>query len=118
MSLKMSVIVCSLNGATGVDRCFRALAAQTVRSSLELILVDDGSTDATSAVGHAHGATVIRHATNQGLAAARNSGLDAARAPIVGFLDDDCEPEPQWAEQILAGSPERDAEGDEEPAED
>ena len=103
MSLKMSVIVCSLNGATGVDRCFRALAAQTVRSSLELILVDDGSTDATSAVGHAHGATVIRHATNQGLAAARNSGLDAAKAPIAAFLDDDCEPEPQWAEQLLAG---------------
>ena len=103
MSLKMSVIVCSLNGAAGVDRCFRALAAQTVRSSLELILVDDGSTDATSAIGHAHGATVIRHATNQGLAAARNSGLDAAKAPIAAFLDDDCEPEPQWAEQLLAG---------------
>jgi glycosyltransferase involved in cell wall biosynthesis len=103
MSPKMSVVICSLNGATGVDRCIRALAAQTIRSSLELILVDDGSTDATSDVGRAHGAIVVRHATNQGLAAARNSGLVTATAPVVAFLDDDCEPEPVWAEQLLAG---------------
>jgi glycosyltransferase involved in cell wall biosynthesis len=103
VSPKLSVVICSLNGAAGVDRCIRALAAQTVRSSLELIVVDDGSTDATSDVGRAHAAIVVRHATNLGLAAARNSGLDAATAPVVAFLDDDCEPEPQWAEQLLAG---------------
>lgn len=102
MSANLSVVICSLNGAVGVDRCLRALAGQTIRPSLEIIVVDDGSTDATSDVGHAHAAIVIRHAKNLGLAAARNSGLDAATAPIVSFLDDDCEPEPQWAEQILA----------------
>jgi glycosyltransferase involved in cell wall biosynthesis len=100
---KLSVVICSLNGAAGVDRCLRALGVQTIRSSLELIVVDDGSTDTTSNVGRAHGATVIRHASNLGLAAARNSGIDAATAPVVAFLDDDCEPEPQWAEQLLAG---------------
>lgn len=101
--VQMSVIVCSLNGAAGVDRCLRALAAQTIRSHLELIVVDDGSTDTTSDVGRAHAAIVVRHSVNLGLAAARNSGLAAASAPVVAFLDDDCEPEPTWAEHLLAG---------------
>jgi GT2 family glycosyltransferase len=102
-SASISVVICSLNGADGVDRCLRALARQTIRSSLELIVVDDGSADATSDVGRAHAAVVVRHSTNLGLAAARNSGLTVATAPVIAFLDDDCEPEPLWAEQLLAG---------------
>src|ERR1700761_1230496 len=100
--VRMSVVICSLNGAPGVDRCLRALAAQTIRSSLEVIVVDDGSSDGTSAAGRAHTAVVVRHPTNLGLAAARNTGLGVSTAPVVAFLDDDCEPEPQWAERLLA----------------
>jgi glycosyltransferase involved in cell wall biosynthesis len=102
VSPRLSVVVCSLNGAAGVDRCLRALAAQTICSSLELIVVDDGSTDATSDVARAHGTIVIRHVTNRGISAARNSGARVASASIVAFLDDDCEPEPKWAEQLIA----------------
>jgi glycosyltransferase involved in cell wall biosynthesis len=91
-----------LNGAAGVDRCIRALAKQTISSSLEVIVVDDGSTDGTIDVGRAHAVVVVRHPTNLGLAVARNSGVQAATAPVVAFLDDDCEPEPEWAEQLLA----------------
>ena len=69
---------------------------------METIVVDDGSTDDTSAVGHRHGARVIRHPANRGLSAARNSGVLAAGAPVVAFLDDDCVPEPSWARKLLA----------------
>jgi glycosyltransferase involved in cell wall biosynthesis len=103
MSVDLSVVICSLNGAAGVDRCLLALEAQTISSNLEVIVVDDGSTDNTSEVAHSHYAVVITHADNRGLSAARNSGLEAATAAIVAFLDDDCEPEPDWAEMLLAG---------------
>jgi glycosyltransferase involved in cell wall biosynthesis len=99
----LAVVICSLNGAAGVHRCLDALLRQTIQSRTEVIVVDDGSTDATSEVASVHGAIVIRHPVNRGLAAARNSGLRAASAPIVAFLDDDCEPEPEWAEQLMAG---------------
>jgi len=100
MSADLSVVICSLNGAAGVDRCLHALAAQK-DVDLQVIVVDDGSTDETSAVASEHGVTVIRHEVNRGLAAARNTGVAAATAPVVAFLDDDCEPEPEWARELL-----------------
>ena len=65
MSADLSVVICSLNGAPGVERCLRALAEQK-DVELEIIVVDDGSTDDTSEVGREHGATVIRHEVNRG----------------------------------------------------
>src|SRR5258708_24835475 len=103
MSPSLSVVICSLNGASGVDRCLRSLRAQTIGSELEVIVVDDGSTDGTSDVAHAGGAIVVRHPCRRGPAAARNSGIKRASAPMVAFLDDDCEPCPQGAEKIFCG---------------
>jgi glycosyltransferase involved in cell wall biosynthesis len=99
----LTVVICSLNGAAGLPRCLDALSRQAFAGRLEIIVVDDGSTDGTSDVARAHGAIVVRHPVNRGLAAARNSGLRAASAPIVAFTDDDCEPEPEWARQLIAG---------------
>lgn len=102
MAPALTVVICSLNGAPGVDRCIRALKAQTTNSAIEIIVIDDGSTDGTGDVGRAHGAVVVRHPDNRGLAAARNSGVAVATAPIVAFLDDDCEPEREWAQHLVA----------------
>lgn len=98
---EMSVVICSLNGAEGVDRALRSLAAQTIADRLEVVLVDDGSGDGTADVGERHGARVVRHGENRGLAAARNSGIDASRGEVIAFLDDDCEADARWAEAIL-----------------
>lgn len=81
-----------------------ALAAQTVVERLEVIVIDDGSKDDTSGVAAANGVKVVRHKMNCGAAAARNAGIAASSAPWVAFLDDDCEPEPRWAEKLLAAS--------------
>jgi GT2 family glycosyltransferase len=99
---EISVVISTLNGAEGLDVCLRSLARQTVRDGMEVIVVDDGSTDNSAEVARAHGALVIQHERNAGLSAARNTGVLAATAPIVAFTDDDCEVEPDWAEHLIS----------------
>lgn len=94
----LTVGICCLNGESSIVRTINAVRAQTIADRIELIVVDDGSTDATAAVAEALGACVIRHARNRGPAAARNSIARAAAAPVVLYIDDDCDSGPDWAE--------------------
>jgi glycosyltransferase involved in cell wall biosynthesis len=67
-----------------------ALGQEDVR--VEVIVVDDGSTDATATAVRAVGdprLRVLRHDAPRGVGAARNTGIDAASAPWLAFLDDD-----------------------------
>jgi mycofactocin glycosyltransferase len=66
-----------------------------------VVVVDDGSVDASGAVARRLGAEVIRHARPRGPAAARNSGLRAVGAELVALVDSDCVPEPDWLEALL-----------------
>jgi GT2 family glycosyltransferase len=63
--------------------------------AFETIVVDDGSTDETVAIAAEFDVQVIT-TENQGLSAARNVGLLAARGDIVAYLDDDACPDPDW----------------------
>jgi mycofactocin glycosyltransferase len=79
----------------------RALAG--VGPVAELVVVDDGSTDpgAVASVAAPIGARLLRHPRPRGPAAARNRGLAATRAPLVAFVDSDCELPPEWLEGLL-----------------
>ena len=86
----VSVVVPCYNSASFLDGLQATLAAQTFRD-FEIVIVDDGSTDARSVQMLAQldpAIAVIRQA-NKGPAAARNTGIRAARAPLVLALDCD-----------------------------
>jgi cellulose synthase/poly-beta-1,6-N-acetylglucosamine synthase-like glycosyltransferase len=98
----VSVIVPVYDGARTLGACLSALAAQTVsRESYEVLVVDDGSVDGSAQVAVSHGMTVIRQ-DHAGAGAARNRGALQARGQILLFTDADCEPLPDWIEQMLA----------------
>jgi len=98
----ISVVVPAYNAASTLDACLGALEAQTVdRRRYEVIVVDDGSTDATADVARSYDVQLIQQA-NAGPAAARNRGVQAARGELLLFTDADCAPAPDWIEQITA----------------
>lgn len=68
-----------------------------------VLVVDDGSADprATEDVATKAGARTVRHETNRGPAAARNTGLNHTTAPIVAFIDADCIADPSWPTGLL-----------------
>jgi GT2 family glycosyltransferase len=90
----ISVVVCTHNGARTLHDCLSGLAALTY-PDFEVLLVDDGSTDATAAIASEYDVTVIS-TPNRGLSAARTLGAERARGEIVAYLDDDARPDPDW----------------------
>ena len=88
----ISVIVPVYNVRTYLEKCFDSVAGQSWRN-LEIILVDDGSTDGSGELceelaGRDSRVRVI-HKKNGGLGSARNAGIDAAKGEILSFVDSD-----------------------------
>jgi len=75
--------------ATTVTRLWLDLHAVAVHGGLEVLVVDDGSTDATAAQAESAGAVVVRHEVNRGKGAAVRSGVLAARGRTIAFTDAD-----------------------------
>ena len=86
----VSVIIPAYNVAGFVEASIRSVLDQTLQP-VEVIVVDDGSTDRTAAVVEAVVDSRVRlvRQSNRGVSAARNAGLALARAPLVLFLDGD-----------------------------
>ncbi|WP_141733554.1 glycosyltransferase [Oligoflexus tunisiensis] len=90
----ISVVVCSYNGANTIDLTLRALSCLAY-PNYEVLIIDDGSTDATPAMVRRYPFKLISTA-NHGLSAARNTGWQEARGEIIAYLDDDAFPHPYW----------------------
>jgi GT2 family glycosyltransferase len=98
---RISVVCCSYNGEPTIRDTLEGLARLDY-PDYEVIVVDDGSTDATAAIAQSYGAKVVS-TPNQGLSAARNVGLEAASGEIVAYIDDDAYPEPDWLTLLVTG---------------
>jgi hypothetical protein len=85
----ISVIIPCHNAAAFIADALRSVLAQTV-PALEVLVIDDGSTDDSAKRAEAFGPPVrVMRQENRGVSAARNRGLDAARGDWVAFLDAD-----------------------------
>lgn len=97
---RVSVIVCTHNGQSTLTECLARLT--TLRyPDFEVIVVDDGSSDASADIAKAHGARLVE-TEHRGLSHARNVGIANATGEIVAFLDDDAYPDHDWLDYIAA----------------
>ncbi|MDR2463590.1 MAG: glycosyltransferase [Verrucomicrobiales bacterium] len=92
---KVSVIVCSYNGAKTLRGCMEALQ-QTQYPDFEIVMVDDGSKDHTREIMRDFPRVKNIVQDNQGLSAARNNGCRAAAGDIIAYTDSDCMPDADW----------------------
>ncbi|WP_282695819.1 glycosyltransferase family 2 protein [Streptomyces sp. CC208A] len=106
--VKLSVVVPFFNVQTYAPDTLASLRANA-RDDFEFLLVDDCSSDDTPeilerAVRDLPGATLLRHERNEGLATARNTGLDAARGEFITFLDGDDWLSPGYYGRLVAAA--------------
>ena len=92
---RVSVIVCSYNGAKTLERCLESLK-EVDYPDYEVILVDDGSKDNTQEIAARHPWIVNIKQVNKGLSVARNVGGYAATGEILAYTDSDCMADPDW----------------------
>jgi GT2 family glycosyltransferase len=91
---RISVLVCSFNGAATIAETL-AKVLELNYPDYEVIVIDDGSTDATAALAARFPVRLVQ-TENRGLSSARNTALAAATGDIVAYIDDDAYPDEDW----------------------
>lgn len=103
-SPQLSVIIPMYNAGRSFDACMQALLAQTL-TSLEIIIVNDGSTDGSGQKAHAYAAQYphvsVIDQENGGVSRARNAGLAVARGQYVTFPDADDTMQPHMYQTLI-----------------
>jgi glycosyltransferase involved in cell wall biosynthesis len=99
----VTVVVPTRGRAAYLEVTLDSLCRQRSRAAHELLVVDDGATDATPDVAERFGVRLIRHGERRSLNAARNSGIREARADVIAFVDDDVFVPPGWLDALVEG---------------
>ena len=104
MGQKISIIAPIYNAEKTLKRCIESLITQ-VYHNIEIILVDDGSRDGSldlcKKYGNIDERIRIIEQTNNGVSAARNAGIEAAKGDYIMFCDSDDWVEPDWCDTML-----------------
>ena len=104
---RISVVIPAYNGQETIEDCLRAIfAAEYPRDLMEVIVVDDGSRDATPAIleglkGEGLPVAVVRQ-ENRGAAGSRDRGVKAATGDIIVIISQDTFAEPDWFASVAA----------------
>ena len=99
----VGVVIVNWNGAEHLEECLTALCGQTLSDEIEVIVIDNDSTDRSIELMGQFGdfVRVIRNPVNVGFAAGCNQGIQESRAQFIALLNNDAVPEPKWLEAML-----------------
>jgi glycosyltransferase involved in cell wall biosynthesis len=112
----VSFVVIAYNEAPTIEGALASMVAQSADVSREIIVVDDGSRDATATIvesfaAHHPGLRLLRHSENRGRGAARHAGLEATRGAYIAFVDADIILPEHWLSSCLEAIDTADAVG-------
>jgi GT2 family glycosyltransferase len=100
-TLRLSVVICTHNGAQTLRECLEAALALHY-PDFEVIVVCDGCTDDSAQIASQYEVVRVIETPHLGLAAARNAGMEAATGEIVAYIDDDAIADPDWLTHLAA----------------
>lgn len=98
----ISVVIPARNAAAHLGRCLESVQAlDWPRERLEVIVVDNASTDDTVKIASAFEGVTVLAEQRRGAGLARNAGWRAAKGGLIAFTDSDCRPSPQWLQRLV-----------------
>jgi glycosyltransferase involved in cell wall biosynthesis len=100
----VTVVVPTRGRAAYLEVTLDSLCRQRSGVAYEILVVDDGATDATPEVAERFAVRLIRHGERRSLNAARNTGIREAGADLIAFVDDDVFAPPEWLAALVEGA--------------
>ncbi len=101
----VSVVLAASNAESTIAECLESLVAlRYPRELLEIVVVDNGSSDGTRSILERLGdaVVVVEERRTRGPAAARNAGVRRARGDVIALTDVDCTVDPSWLAELVA----------------